>query len=323
MCLECILRQQSTFDSRKSQVIVVANGCADETLSKIDLVRSTRSDLFVQFEFVMIVAGAIGKSNSLQLALDRATGRFIAIIDDDNYLSDNWSSIVWETCTSSEFLGILGTSSMLPFETNINLKGELREYLKHYAVGIFPDNEIRSTVWGAGCVFDYNIWRVLRENDFKFLLSGRRGTRLIAGEDSEFCLAASMFGFKATTTSKAVLVHDIAPVRLNREYLLRLLYSEGYAHVTLELYKLVIRKTRISVLSFSTELQKQLFSSFFKMIVFAILSFSKPDNLRHVSKFAFYKGVFFGVVGSSLRFYEILNSLVRLSSMRQYEKSET
>jgi len=238
-CLTCLLLQSSSHIIAAVEIVVVTNGCTDGSEQIVrEIIRESAS----QSRGVRCIHFDLqkpGKSAALEKGLDIATGELLAVVDDDNYLPPDWVVRVGRYCSKLEFPGILGTASRLPDATWASVDVQIRPHLRHFAIG--KQNQIDGSrlevAWGAGCVFRRKIWLDLRERRFRFFLSGRVGARLVAGEDTEFCIAAGFLGYSAISANEVILIHDIDPSRLTKKYLLRLLHSEGVAHSVLLTYR--------------------------------------------------------------------------------------
>lgn len=314
-CLKSLLHQSRSEVIAATEIIVITNGCTDSSPSIVSAVFSERSRETEVIHCIHLNQPRAGKSAALEAGFDRARGDLIAVIDDDNYLPPEWVRQIGGYCNQPDFPGILGTASKLPDQVREHLDSEIVPFLRHFAVGRQrPTNKERvNSVWGAGCVFKKSIWQELRVHGFSFYLSGRIGKQLVAGEDTELCLAANMIGYSALVVTDIELVHDIAASRLNMDYLLQLHFSEGVSFVALSLYyqglcdqgltwwRLILNSTRLA---------------FSALLKWAYLSFAlaiKSDHWELKWRRQLARGILYGVVSFSPRLGELYRQINRLA----------
>ena len=253
------------------EIVLAPNGITDDT---IKIAESLRAE-FEACDFDILNIKEIGKSRALEIAFDRCLGEYVVVIDDDNYLEDDWLLHVEKSIADDKFGGILGTASCLPGGLAGFIDPRLELHLRSYAVGFQRSDPLAPVqiAWGAGTVFKREIWNKLRSRQFSFIFSGRIGGNLIAGEDGEFCCAAAFLGYTINYTDSALLVHDISPKRLTHEYARRLARSEGIImavfYYYIECYR---RETVVSVVSF---LCGYMFKSIFRLIVALLRGFAR------------------------------------------------
>jgi glycosyltransferase involved in cell wall biosynthesis len=209
-------------ESPGSELIVCPNGCTDDTAKVIDDCIKNHADL----KWVLCNRGSPGKSAALVDGILESHGKYILILDDDNTLLKGWMSDAAATLENDTTVGVVGCASKLP--DSVKVPEELKPYLRHYAVGT-QDPKPLWGVWGAGLVFRAEPFRTLLNNGYHFLLGGRVGNNLIAGEDTELCLIYETLGFKTVSSPFLGIIHRIEQHRFKLTYFFRLVQSEGAA----------------------------------------------------------------------------------------------
>lgn len=204
------------------EIIVCPNGCTDETALVIDECFTRHADV----NWVLCNRDTPGKSAALMDGIRASHGEYILILDDDNKLLPGWMSDALATLKKDASVGVVGCASELP--DSVKVPDELRPFLRHYAVGTQQPKPPWG-VWGAGLVFRGEPFRTLLNNGYRFLLGGRVGNNLIAGEDTELCLIYENLGLATVSNPFLGIIHQIEQHRFTLAYFLKLAQSEGAA----------------------------------------------------------------------------------------------
>lgn len=93
-CLDSLTAQ--TFDNDKYEVIVILNGCCEPYYTEIDRYIKANSR-----NIILIHTGSGGVSNARNIGLDAARGKYIAFIDDDDYISPSYLESLYEKANDS------------------------------------------------------------------------------------------------------------------------------------------------------------------------------------------------------------------------------
>jgi hypothetical protein len=109
-----------------------------------------------------------------------------------------------------------------------------------YAVGPqaghFRGNKSLSRLYGAGLTVRKSALDELNARGFSPMLSGRVGTALSAGDDSELCYALALAGWDLDYDRHLVFEHVIPAKRLSETYLVDLYKGFGASSAALDLY---------------------------------------------------------------------------------------
>ena len=84
-CLESVARQD--IDKQRYEVIIVLNGCNEPYHTDIKLFLQQK---FQGIKTLLLQTDDAGVSNARNIGLDNAQGKYIAFIDDDDWVSDNY-----------------------------------------------------------------------------------------------------------------------------------------------------------------------------------------------------------------------------------------
>jgi glycosyltransferase involved in cell wall biosynthesis len=181
-----------------------------------------------------------GQSHARIRGIAEARHEIISFIDDDNWAPADWIRRVNAIFASRPDIGACGgrveaVCEITPPHWFESLQG-------HYAVGRqhSQSGDITNTsgtlLCGAGLNVRTAAVRKLLKDDFVFMLSGRKGNRLLAGEDTELCFALRASGWRFWYDDDLVLRHFIPKARLQWDYALRLMRGMGESSALFALY---------------------------------------------------------------------------------------
>lgn len=172
--------------------------------------------------------------------IQEARHEVISFIDDDNWVADDWISRVQSIFAENPEVGACGgrsdaVTAISPPAWFENIKGYYATGSQHTRNGDIT-NTHGTLLWGAGLNLRTAILRKLIEDRFVFILSGREGSRLMAGEDTELCFAIRAMGWRLWYDDTLTLQHFVPGERLRWDYALRLMHGMGKASILFDLY---------------------------------------------------------------------------------------
>ncbi len=177
----------------------------------------------------------LGLMHARLAALNAARAPFLLFVDDDNFLRPNYLTEALDLIARYPRLGAAGGRLVgLPESTPPPWFDTVADDLLTRDHG--PDSfEFRSgSPSGGGMLVRREAF--LDAARIPFLLVGRRGGRLLAGEDTELCLRIQRLGWEVRYEPGLVLDHFLETRRLNLPYLERMNEGFGIARPYLELY---------------------------------------------------------------------------------------
>jgi glycosyltransferase involved in cell wall biosynthesis len=169
-----------------------------------------------------------GLSFARMRAAAAARGRILSFIDDDNLVREDWVRAVAGFMDGHPRAGIVGGRILAEFEDPATRPFDFDE---HYARALAcwdlgdADQRYQEPVHyppcGAGLTLRTAVLRGVLEH-CGMQLTGRRGGRLVSGEDYEIDLLILKLGWEAWYTPRLEMRHVLPPGRLSGEYLRRL-----------------------------------------------------------------------------------------------------
>ena len=193
-----------------------------------------------------------GLSNARRCAVENAAGDWMIYVDDDNILDENWLTELSAAIKAHPEAGIMN-GAVLAVEAeplDADEKTRLSLLYKNLACTHLTDlNEpasAPSSPFGAGMCIKMEPLRKILEDGW-LSLSGRKGTSLASGEDTELAAKCLALGYTFFYNEKMHLEHLIPKARLSRDYADRLCkgLTEGwYANVSASRYYVIGRAAR-------------------------------------------------------------------------------
>lgn len=99
-CLDSLKNQ--SMDKSDYEVIIVLNGCCEPYYSSI---KEYLDSQMAEFNVIYIQTDTGGVSNARNIALDHASGEYVTFLDDDDYVSEEYLSLLYE-CASPETIAL-------------------------------------------------------------------------------------------------------------------------------------------------------------------------------------------------------------------------
>lgn len=218
---------QVVSKSRSWSVLVIDNNCTDETAAVIEQHIQTQKIPGLR----RIVEMKQGLTYARLCGIRNTTSDWIAFVDDDCLLSENWVENAIQFATSHSNCGAFGGKIILDWETLPS-----PQLIKHSAVFAACDRgnvakqlEQRTFhIPGAGLVVSRTALEQSGWLEQQFLI-GREGKTLTAGDDSEIVLRIRNAGYQLWYNPDCVLYHFIPDRRMSEAYLAKVTYGMGIA----------------------------------------------------------------------------------------------
>jgi glycosyltransferase involved in cell wall biosynthesis len=233
---------QARSTSLPWEVIVVDNASTDDTaeVARANWPANAPAPLRV------VTEPQAGLSHARRRGVAEVRYAIISFIDDDNWVPADWFERVLAIFAAHPEVGACGGRGEAVGE--IELPAWFTGIQKYYATG--PQHirqgditDARGTLlWGAGLNVRTAAIRALFAGGFDFRMSGRSGSNMGAGEDTELCCALREAGWHFWYDDQVVLRHFIPNGRLTWNYALRLLEGIGGSTAYFDLYLMAMSR---------------------------------------------------------------------------------
>jgi len=218
------------------ELIVVDNASTDGTSE----IAANLLSVELKSSVKIVTENELGLRHARLKGISVSKYEYICFIDDDNWICPEWVNTVYEIMSGHPEVGACGGVGLPSFESTPPKWFE--QYAGCYAVGSQGEStgyvaDSRGYLWGAGLTVRRSAWDELIANGFTFTLSGRHGTNLSSGEDSEICFALRCYGWRLWYDEKLCYYHYLPPSRLTWSYLKKLYRGFGASEVVLGAYR--------------------------------------------------------------------------------------
>ncbi|MBH8563673.1 glycosyltransferase family 2 protein [Nostoc sp. CENA67] len=208
-------------------VTVVDNNCVDETPAIVEK--------FIRANTIPGLHRIVEKRQGLTYAricgITNTTSEWIAFVDDDCVISEDWVENAIKFASSHPGCGAFGGKVVLDWE--VTPSPVINKYSRTFAAFNLGESSKQLTrsnfhIPGAGLVvrrtaLEKSGWLVQQ------FLTGRAGTKLTAGDDSEIVLRILNAGYELWYTPDCLLHHFIPARRITEKYLIDMNYGFGIA----------------------------------------------------------------------------------------------
>ena len=259
-CFNSVKRLPETLNHLKSQVvsenipwevIVVDNASTDGTGDKA-------KELWGELPgvpFQVVHEPKQGLIHARITGYKSARYEFMSFIDDDNWIAPDWVSIVYEKMIQNPEVAVLGGSSTPVFESDPPPWFDQFQY--GYGVGSQAESEgilpYGKILWGTGA-HRRSAWKLIFDRGFSPVLIGRKGKKLLAGEDNEIAYMLLLAGWKFLYDPNLVFQHYIPSSRLNWRYVCRMSRGYGHAQIYIQHYLRIIKHRTIFRIKYLKEI---------------------------------------------------------------------
>ncbi len=238
--LKALFVQENT-ENINWEIIFVNNNSNDNTVNILN-------KLLIEYNFTnlkIVNEIKIGAANARFAGIKNAQFDKICYVDDDNRVDANWVFELDKIMQNTQ-IDILGCGGQGDFENS--KPSWLLGNEDAYAIGNLyqTDDILEVTKDGniptAGMIFRTKIYFSLLELAWEPFLNGRVGENQVPGEDTEFCQAARLIGYKLFYTNKITFKHFMPQKRINQERFMTMTRGFGVSDVYLLPYILTYDK---------------------------------------------------------------------------------
>ena len=264
-----------------TELVLVDNASTDGSASVVEDIWQQKGN---HYPLVLIHASEPGLIHARKAGLQAARHGIVIFCDDDNWLQTDYLKVIQELFISIPEAGLIGgqglgmTDGVFPtwwFDTNRP---------GNYAVGkqlpVSGNADQRGYLWGAGLAGKKDLLLHIFNDDYPFLMVGRKGDKVMSGDDSEICLRAMMAGSHLYYDERLVYHHFIPLTRLSESYFRHLLDSFSACTEIVKEYKSALFYSRLS----KREILRLFFVRFFNAVRFP----KKPGKQRMLRQFISY-----------------------------------
>jgi glycosyltransferase involved in cell wall biosynthesis len=254
------LQNQKDWKQINWEILLVNNNSTDLT---VDIALETWNQNPI-VPLKIILEEKVGEANARKAGIKAAQYEIISVVDDDNWVSENWISTI-STYFDNPEIGLVGCAGDGEFESTPPLWFE--ENKTAFAIGKLYDGDFvnitkDALVPGAGLSMRKCVYDLLFELDFQPLLQGRVGTKQSAGADSEMCYITRLLGYKIYYSNQLKFKHFTATHRISWERLKLMTQGFGESDVFTLPYQ-IIYKESVDGKKLITSLRKKWWFNYF------------------------------------------------------------
>ena len=237
-CLDALAAQE-VGSGISWEIVVVDNNCSDGTPHIVEEFTASHNDLNV----VLVKESKPGLLSARIKGINTAKYAYAIYCDDDNILDSHYVEGMYLLMKSDTRIGAAGGRGIAEFIATPDPLVE--KILPSYACGSQKDNEY--FLFGAGlCVKTEVVRRIYAEQTFH--LTGRKGDKLLAGDDSELVMSILARGYEKTCSDDLTFIHVLPPKRLTKEYVYDMYKGFALSEPVLRTMQLVLQGKPFPVL---------------------------------------------------------------------------
>ena len=218
-CLDA-LKKQIVSEDINWEVVIVDNNCSDNTVEIANSSLSTSG-----LDYTIVKESEPGLLNARKKGVSVVKYSFIIFCDDDNFLSSNYVDVAYKTLKENPRIGALGGKGIAEFESEPD--PDILPFIGNYAVGSQKGHD--NWLYGAGMAVRTALVEDIYKNQ-KCYLVGRKGNKLLAGDDTELSMAIVLRGYGLAANDDISFTHVLRSNRLSMAYLKSML--DGFILVT-------------------------------------------------------------------------------------------
>ncbi len=238
------IASQKGCETLNIQVIVVDNASTDQTRN----VATTLCNSYNLPNYIFTITEELepGLSSARERGITEAIYNYLIFCDDDNWLEENYVATSYQLFEQSPNVAALGGIGTAVFSSPTSKPNWFDTYYHAYAVGSnYTEEREVEDIYGAGMCLKKDAYLKTFKVFGPLLLSGRKGKKLTAGEDSEICIRLRILGYSILYSPNLKFKHFLPDNRLTWSYLLKLHQGFAKSFVILDLYKKVINKAKV------------------------------------------------------------------------------
>lgn len=206
------LKSQIVRSNVPWEIILVDNNCTDNT---VYIAQTTM--LGSDIPFKVVVEKCSGLANARRTGVKIVRYRIIIFCDDDNLLCSNYLQTMYDIMNSNNHIGAAGGKGIPEFEREPDRA--VLENLHDYAVGSQLGHG--DYLFGAGLTVLTEVVEDVYSSQ-RCHLVGRKGDKLLSGDDTELVLSVVLRGYNIYPTDDVYYTHVLKSNRLTKEYLYNL-----------------------------------------------------------------------------------------------------
>lgn len=208
------LKEQHFRSPVPYEIVLVDNRCTDDTVAVAESAMKGG-----EIDFRIIKENRPGLANARRKGIKEVKYEYVLYCDDDNLLCPDYVATMVEVLDSMPDVGAVGGKGIAEFCAE---PAEIvKEHLDCYAVGSQVEHE--DWLFGAGLAVRTDIVRDIYNNQRCYMM-GRKGNKLLSGDDSELVMSIVLRGYKIFATDEITYIHVLKANRLTEEYF-HLLYK--------------------------------------------------------------------------------------------------
>jgi glycosyltransferase involved in cell wall biosynthesis len=232
------LAAQTGLSRDRWEVLLVDNASSDPTVAKA---LRFWQDLGAPADFRIVAEPRLGLIHARIAGISRARHEILSFVDDDNWVCPDWCATLLDLMTAFPDLGVIGGRGEAAFALGQTVPEWFAALGHGYAVGPQAARSGRieaplARFYGAGLTVRRSALQALFASGFSPLCTGRTGTRLAAGEDTELCYALAMKGWRFWYEDNLRFSHFIPPARLEEPYARRMFHGLGFTSAIEDYY---------------------------------------------------------------------------------------
>lgn len=233
----------------RMELIIVDNASTDDTTAFC----TTYLKEHVPYPWKVIQESQPGLIHARRRGMNESRYPYLLFCDDDNYLCPAYVVRGFTLLQKHSKIGALGGRGVAHFE------GSAPEWFEryHYSFATGPQYDESGRIpgkaveiYGAASFWRKDVLELIYEKGIQPMLTGRRGGRLVSGDDVEWCYLVQLAGYEIWYEEKLEFGHLMTAQRLNWDYYLALKAGIAAGGSLLLPYKMLLAERSRSTIHF-------------------------------------------------------------------------